>query len=117
MRRGERERNGSGPNQGRNLVRFVLFVVIELASGRTGGARAGVEAHFWPREAKTHSSTPPTKPAPESRERTVSGETLVYQPEKGDTFFHPARNFNLGYNELLAATPGADEWIPGHFDK
>ena len=80
-------------------------------------ARKWVEEDFWPREVKTYAFTPPTKPGPESNERTVVGEVQVYKPEKGDTFFDLARYFDLGYNELQDANPGVDEWIPGHFDK
>ena len=102
----------------RNLVSSLLwaFVVLLLTAG-TGAARTWVEEDFWPREVKTYAFTPPTKPGPDSKVHTVIGETSVYKPEKGDTFFDLARYFDLGYNEIQDANPGVDEWIPGHFDK
>lgn len=90
---------------------LVLVVVREAA------ARKWVEEDFWPREVKTYTFIPPGKPGPQSNEHTVIGEVLEYRPEKGDTFFDLARYFGLGYNELVDANPGVDEWIPGHFEK
>jgi L,D-transpeptidase ErfK/SrfK len=49
----------------------------------------------------------------------VSSETeVVGRPQKvvarqEDTFSDIARRFNLGYEELRAANPGVDPWIPG----
>ena len=49
----------------------------------------------------------------------VSSETeVVGRPQKviardEDTFTDIARRFNLGYDELRAANPGVDPWIPG----
>ena len=49
----------------------------------------------------------------------VSSETeVVGRPQKvvashEDTFTDIARRFNLGYDELRAANPGIDPWIPG----
>jgi len=98
--------------------RLVLgAVALMLLAARPGEARKWVEEDFWPREVKTYAFTPPSKPGPESNEHTVIGEVRVYTPVKGDTFFDLARYFDLGYNELVDANPGVDEWIPGHFDK
>lgn len=92
-------------------------VALVLAASRDAGARKWVEEDFWPREVKTYTFVPPGKPGPQSNEDTVIGEVLEYRPDKGDTFFDLARYFGLGYNELVDANPGVDEWIPGHFDK
>src|SRR5690606_4146927 len=49
----------------------------------------------------------------------VSGETEVLgRPQKvvarhEDTFSDIARRFNLGYDEMRAANPGVDPWLPG----
>jgi len=100
------------------ISRVVLCAaVLLLVTANRAEARKWVEEDFWPREVKTYTFTPPSKPGPESNEHTVIGETRVYTPEKGDTFFDLARHFDLGYNELVDANPGVDEWIPGHFDK
>ena len=93
----------------RNLVSSLLWAfVVLLVSAGTGAARTWVEEDFWPREVKTYAFTPPTKPGPDSNVHTVIGETSVYKPEKGDTFFDLARYFDLGYNEIQDANPGVD---------
>ena len=92
-------------------------VAMALASARDAAARKWVEEDFWPREPSTFTFVPPSKPGPQSNERTVVGQVVRYSPDKGDTFFDLARYFDLGYNELVDANPGVDEWIPGHFDK
>lgn len=98
------------------VLRSLLAAAIYLSLSSEVLARQWVEEDFWPREVKTYTFTPPSPSSPES-EDTLIGEVLVYQPEKGDTFFDLARFFDLGYNELVDANPGVDEWIPGHFDK
>lgn len=102
---------------GRHFIIGLLTAAVLLWTAGPGEARKWVEEDFWPREVKTYSFTPPSKPSPDSPERTVIGQVAVYQPEKGDTFFDLARYFDLGYNELQDANPEVDEWIPGHFDK
>ena len=92
-------------------------VAMALASAQDAAARKWVEEDFWPREPSTFTFVPPSKPGPQSNERTVVGQVVRYSPDKGDTFFDLARYFDLGYNELVDANPGVDEWIPGHFDK
>lgn len=97
----------------RRALAAILVAALVAALPSLAGARQWKEEDFWPRTYKSYSFTPPGSPD----EHTVIGETLIYQPEKGDTFFDLARYFDLGYNELVDANPGVDEWIPGHFDK
>ncbi|MEW6272888.1 MAG: L,D-transpeptidase family protein [Thermodesulfobacteriota bacterium] len=102
----------------RNVVVWSLLAAVTVFSTPSAAAaRQWVEEDFWPRTVKSYTFTPPSAPGPDSPEDTVIGEVLVYQPAKGDTFFDLARFFDLGYNELVDANPGVDEWIPGHFDK
>lgn len=49
----------------------------------------------------------------ESDEQTVVGEPQVVFTRKEDTFSDLAREYGLGYDELLAANPGIDPWLPG----
>lgn len=101
----------------RRAAAVAAGVAIVLATVRDAAARKWVEEDFWPREVQTYTFVPPGKAGPASGERTVIGEMAEYRPEKGDTFFDLARYFGLGYNELVDANPGVDEWIPGHFEK
>jgi L,D-transpeptidase ErfK/SrfK len=43
---------------------------------------------------------------------TIIGDSRVYVVKPGDTFLDIARDYDLGYNEIIAANPGADPWIP-----
>lgn len=48
-----------------------------------------------------------------SDEQSVVGEPQVVFAHKDDTFSDLAREYGLGYDELLAANPGIDPWLPG----
>lgn len=43
---------------------------------------------------------------------TVIGRPQTYTIRKGDTLLDVARYFDLGYNEIVAANPGVDPWVP-----
>lgn len=45
--------------------------------------------------------------------QTVIGEPQVVFTSKPDTFSDIARAYGLGYDELVAANPGIDPWLPG----
>ncbi len=49
----------------------------------------------------------------ESDEQSVVGEPQVVFAGPDDTFSDFARTYGLGYDELLAANPGIDPWLPG----
>jgi L,D-transpeptidase ErfK/SrfK len=42
----------------------------------------------------------------------IIGSSQVHLVRAGDTFLDIARNFDLGYNEIVGANPDADPWIP-----
>lgn len=48
-----------------------------------------------------------------SPEQSVVGELQVVLARDEDTFSDLARAYGLGYDELLAANPGIDPWLPG----
>ena len=43
---------------------------------------------------------------------TVVGRTTTYRIRDGDTLLDVARWYDLGYNEIVAANPGVDPWVP-----
>lgn len=49
----------------------------------------------------------------ESPEQTVVGEPQIVFTRATDTFSDLAREYGLGYDELVAANPGIDPWLPG----
>jgi len=48
-----------------------------------------------------------------SAEQSVVGEPQIVFTTEEDTFSDLARTYGLGYDELLAANPGVDPWLPG----
>jgi len=48
-----------------------------------------------------------------SKGNTLVGRIQVVQVGVEDTLLDIARRFDLGYNEITAANPGVDPWIPG----
>ena len=48
----------------------------------------------------------------ESPEQSVIGELQVVRIGEGESFPDLAREYGLGYDELLSANPGIDPWIP-----
>ena len=43
----------------------------------------------------------------------IVGEIRIVIAKQEDTLLDIARRFNLGYNEITAANPGVDPWLPG----
>jgi L,D-transpeptidase ErfK/SrfK len=48
-----------------------------------------------------------------SPQQTVVGEPQLVFTSAEDTFSDIAREYGLGYDELVAANPGVDPWVPG----
>ncbi len=42
----------------------------------------------------------------------VVGALATYIVQEGDTMLDVGRHFDLGYNEMVAANPGVDPWLP-----
>jgi L,D-transpeptidase ErfK/SrfK len=42
----------------------------------------------------------------------VVGALATYVVQEGDTLLDVGRHFDLGYNEMIAANPGVDPWLP-----
>ncbi|MCC7272344.1 MAG: L,D-transpeptidase family protein [Alphaproteobacteria bacterium] len=59
----------------------------------------------------------PSRAAPTPRQvaarNDMVGELRLYATRYEDTLMDVAREFNLGYAELIAANPGVDPWLPG----
>jgi L,D-transpeptidase ErfK/SrfK len=45
-------------------------------------------------------------------QQTTIGASSTHLVRKGDTFLDLARQYDLGYNELVAANPTVDPWLP-----
>lgn len=68
------------------------------------------EAAFWEKDFPVYSIATPTPGAvaPDS----IVGSLQTYRIRKGDTLMDLAREYSLGYNEMVEANPGIDPWIP-----
>jgi len=49
----------------------------------------------------------------EDPQQSVVGEPQIVFTRKEDTFSDLAREYGLGYDEIVAANPGIDPWLPG----
>jgi L,D-transpeptidase ErfK/SrfK len=47
-----------------------------------------------------------------AKEESVIGELRGHRVKKGDTLFDIAREYSLGYNEIVESNPGLDVWLP-----
>jgi L,D-transpeptidase ErfK/SrfK len=68
------------------------------------------EAAFYQKDFPVYTiRTPaPGEVSPDS----VIGQLQTYRIQKGDTLMDLAREYSLGYNEMVEANPGIDPWIP-----
>ena len=94
---------------GRRRQRVALVATIAALLGMATHARAA----RWTEEDFAH-RTPATYAyaAHGGGEQTVTGALNTYTIEAGDTLLDIARHFDLGYNEIIAANPGVDAWLP-----
>jgi len=93
--------------RGRYRMACVLAMVIACVG--TLDADAGDNPEVPPRQLVTHTFD---ASAALDSQRTVIGSSRIHVIEKGDTFLDLAREYDLGYNELIAANPTADPWLP-----
>lgn len=52
-----------------------------------------------------------------TREQGVVGSLMALQLQEGDTFPDVARHYGLGFEEIAAANPGIDSWVPKNNSK
>lgn len=91
---------------------YAAIVCCLLLAAAAASARRWEEGDFAERNVVAYPFTPPRPGLPRDRVRTVVGEIRTYRATRGDTFFDLARHFDLGHNEIAAANPGVDEWLP-----
>jgi L,D-transpeptidase ErfK/SrfK len=102
----------------RAVYLVATLVVLQLAAcaaiqRHTPPARE--EPASWDEETFARKETPSFVVATDARgvpRDTVIGEVTTYRVRKGDTLLDVARWFDLGYNEIVAANPGVDPWVP-----
>jgi L,D-transpeptidase ErfK/SrfK len=97
-----------------------ILLTVSLMSGC-----AAFEDFYNSRMAETDPPLPPLEERPrldpisrnyfvlESPDQTVVGEPQIVFTTADNTFSSLAREYGLGYDELVAANPGIDPWLPG----
>lgn len=63
-----------------------------------------------PRQVVTHFFV--GDPAELSSRQTVVGNSETHRVKRGETFLDIARAYDVGYNEIVAANPHIDPWVP-----
>jgi len=86
-------------------------VCLVLLWAAPAGAREWSEEDFGRLPVPVYTFVPPDEARP-AEARTVIGELSTFRPTRGDTFYDIGRYYGLGHNEMVAANPDVDEWIP-----
>jgi L,D-transpeptidase ErfK/SrfK len=89
----------------------VLSLLLALAfCGTVATAQGEEEKDPPPRQVVTHFFVGDTGKI--AGQQSVVGTSRGYKVRKGDTFLDIAREYDLGYNELVEANRGIDPWVP-----
>ncbi len=88
---------------------IVLFIFISSLHGC--GIWQNVREKFWSFSSHPEEKTERNEFSGE-KEDDVIGRLAVIRLKKGDTLPDIARHFGLGINEISAANPGVDIWVP-----
>ena len=94
------------------MKRHPLCVVVGLSlllMGQPGFAWD--EARFAQKKTMAYSYTPPDRQG-NGQIKTVIGSPRTYTVQTKDTLLDIARYFDLGFNEIRAAHPQLDTWLP-----
>jgi L,D-transpeptidase ErfK/SrfK len=89
--------------------------VAATAAGATlmylsGCASLSDKAGFW---WSSHTPTPSDRFELPPEGTDVVGQIQITTAREEDTLLDIARRYNLGYEEMVAANPGVDPWLPG----
>lgn len=100
------------PSFGLRRIALTSAIVLGVvaAIGQPQGARASrwTEESFGNRVPIRH----PFSARDTESDVTVIGSLETYVVQEGDTLLDVGRHFDLGYNEMTAANPGVDPWMP-----
>jgi L,D-transpeptidase ErfK/SrfK len=100
------ERGCSGrPRRVRGLV---MGGMVTLLLAQVGAATARWDEEAFVRKAPVRYRLP----AEAADAPAVIGTLRTYAIQEGDTLLDVGRYFSLGYNEITAANPGVDPWLP-----
>jgi L,D-transpeptidase ErfK/SrfK len=92
------------------MTRLVCTIATLVALVALGSARAAWDEGTF--DAKPDPGFAITIPKGQPPTETVIGRVRAYRIRKGDTLMDVARYFDVGYNEMLAANPYIDPWVP-----
>lgn len=90
---------------------MLVILLTAFLFGLTTPCMAWDEASFNQKRTTAHPFTLPNGPR-DFRTKTVIGSARMYTIQPKDTLLDIARFFDLGYNEITAAHPDVDPWVP-----
>jgi len=105
------------------------LVVALSAALQACAHRPAMRDVVWPSARIEETAPKPVRPAPKlqsnieghrftvAKDEGVVGSLGAVQLRDGDTLSDVARHFGLGYEEISAANPGIDPWVPPHGTK
>lgn len=90
---------------------MLVILLTAFLFGLTSPCMAWDEASFDQKRTVGHPFMLPKGPR-DYRTNTVIGSSRTYTVQPKDTLLDIARFFDLGYNEITAAHPDVDPWVP-----
>lgn len=92
----------------RLTVALSVAATVVLTTAPIAGAQSHPEPE--PRQVVTHFFVGGTGKI--AGLQTVVGNSLTHRVRSSETFLDIARKYDVGYNELVAANPDLDAWVP-----
>lgn len=109
----------------RTVIRASRFLLFSITATLLLSGCASLGDFFATRLDRGESAPPPLAERPrldpisrnlfvlESPQQSVIGQPQIVFTDAEDTLSYIAREYGLGYDELVAANPGVDPWLPG----
>lgn len=101
------------------LLRTVMLFALLLGAGCAtfeqliAGMKGSPDAESGFEDRPLQDPIDPNRFVLTSAEQSVIGQPQVVFTRATDTFSDLARTYGLGYDEIVAANPGVDPWLPG----
>jgi lipoprotein-anchoring transpeptidase ErfK/SrfK len=88
----------------------VVAVVVLLVAWPLRASAEEADTDYPPRQVVTHFFVGSNGEI--AGTQTVIGDSRLHTVKAGETFLDIARRYDVGYNEMIAANPHVDPWIP-----
>jgi len=92
------------------ILKISVLAILLSVPAADGLAQRGGSEEPEPRQVVTHFFVGGTGQI--AGLQTVVGNSLTHRIRASETFLDISRKYDVGYNELVAANPGIDPWVP-----